>query len=354
MKAIIKRNLKNYLKNPIFWTGLIVVLISMYQTLAPYLSIHYVKPDETFRKVKMASDGDVMEGCIPATPDKERELWEKEIVKILQDTENGFGMSEAEAEAVISEMKQMEITEACQYLKTEYHFNGANYVYEDVSWYQGSPEEVNRYIRENLEKHPFSYYFGRKYTDFASLHMAFFATVLLAFLFFQDMRKNTYELLHTKPMTAFQYIAGKISSGFLIMTTALVIMNIVFIILCYATAVKSGFAMNILDFVQNSILYVLPNILMICCVYAVTALLFKNPLPAVPALVLYIIYSNMLTWDSKGQCHARPFSIMVRFPGNFFETGLPYRVYLNQLLLVAASILLMFIAVWMWKRRRVH
>ena len=49
MKAIIKRNLKNYLKNPIFWTGLIVVLISMYQTLAPYLSIHYVKPDETFR-----------------------------------------------------------------------------------------------------------------------------------------------------------------------------------------------------------------------------------------------------------------------------------------------------------------
>jgi len=319
MKAIIKRNLKNYLKNPIFWTGLIVVLISMYQTLAPYLSIHYVKPDETFRKVKMASDGDVMEGCIPATPDKERELWEKEIVKILQDTENGFGMSEAEAEAVISEMKQMEITEACQYLKTEYHFNGANYVYEDVSWYQGSPEEVNRYIRENLEKHPFSYYFGRKFTDFASLHMAFFATVLLAFLFFQDMRKN-----------------------------------IVFIILCYATAVKSGFAMNILDFVQNSILYVLPNILMICCVYAVTALLFKNPLPAVPALVLYIIYSNMLTWDSKGQCHARPFSIMVRFPGNFFETELPHQVYLNQLLLVAASILLMFIAVWMWKRRRVH
>ena len=179
MKAIIKRNLKNYLKNPIFWIGLIVVLISMYQTLAPYLSIHYVKSDETFRKVKMASDGDVMEGCIPATPDKERELWEKEIVKILQDTENGFGMSEVEAEAVISEMKQMKITEACQYLKTEYHFNGANYVYEDVSWYQGSPEEVNRYIRENLEKHPFSYYFGRKFTDFASLHMAFFAPVRL-------------------------------------------------------------------------------------------------------------------------------------------------------------------------------
>lgn len=251
----------------------------MYQTLAPYLSIHYVKPDETFRKVKMASDEDVMEGCIPATPEKARELWEEQIVKALQDTENGFGMSEAEAKTVISEMKQMEITEACQYLETEYHFYGANCAYEDVSWYQGSPEEINRYIRENLEKHPFSYYFARKFTDFASLHMAFFATVLLAFLFLQDMRKNTYELLHTKPMTAFQYIVGKISSGFLIMTVALIIMNIVFIILCYATAVKSGFTMNIQDFAQNSILYVMPNILMLCCVYAVTALLFKNPLP---------------------------------------------------------------------------
>lgn len=73
-----KRNLKNYLKNPIFWIGLIVVLISMYQTLAPYLSIHYVKSDETFRKVKMASDGDVMEGCIPATPDKERTVGERD------------------------------------------------------------------------------------------------------------------------------------------------------------------------------------------------------------------------------------------------------------------------------------
>lgn len=34
------------------------------------------------------------------------------------------------------------------------------------------------------------------------------------------------------------------------------------------------------------------------------------------------------------------------FQGNFFETELPHQVYLNQLLLVAASILLMFIAVW--------
>ena len=35
--------------------------------------------------------------------------------------------------------------------------------------------------------------------------MAFFATVLLSFLFIQDTRKSTYELLHTKPVTAVSY-----------------------------------------------------------------------------------------------------------------------------------------------------
>ena len=32
---------------------------------------------------------------------------------------------------------------------------------------------------------------------------------------------------------------------------------------------------------------------MICCVYTITAVIFKNPLPAAPILFLHIIYSNM-------------------------------------------------------------
>ena len=49
-------------------------------------------------------------------------------------------MSEAEAEAVISEdKKQMELRRRVEYLKTEYHFNGANYVcMRTFHEYQGS------------------------------------------------------------------------------------------------------------------------------------------------------------------------------------------------------------------------
>ena len=47
-------------------------------------------------------------------------------------------------------------------------------------------------------------------------------------------------------------------------------------------------------------IYIIPNLLMICCVYTITAVIFKNPLPAAPILFLHIIYSNMLTM--KNDC----------------------------------------------------
>ena len=35
MKAIIKREIKNFLKNPVFWAGLIIMLAGIYQILQP-------------------------------------------------------------------------------------------------------------------------------------------------------------------------------------------------------------------------------------------------------------------------------------------------------------------------------
>ena len=46
MKAIIRRELKNYLKNPFFWIGLFFIVFQMYQILSPYLHIHYYQQGE--------------------------------------------------------------------------------------------------------------------------------------------------------------------------------------------------------------------------------------------------------------------------------------------------------------------
>ena len=180
-----------------------------------------------------------------------------------------------------------------------------------------------------------------------------FATVLLSFLFIQDTRKSTYELLHTKPVTAVQYICGKVISGFISMLGVLVILNVIFFMLCLKTSLESGFPVTPIDFCVNSLIYIIPNLLMICCVYTITAVIFKNPLPAAPILFLHIIYSNMLTMKNDIY-YMRPFSIMVRFPGRFFETHVAKMSNINQIILVISSVILVCISVTIWKRRRVH
>lgn len=145
----------------------------------------------------------------------------------------------------------------------------------------------------------------------------------------------------------------KIISGFISMLGVLVILNVIFFMLCLKTSLESGFSVTPIDFCVNSLIYIVPNLLMICCVYTITALIFKNPLPAALVLFLHIIYSNMLT-EKNDIYYMRPFSIMVRFPGRFFETHAAKMSNINQIMLVIASVILVCISVTIWKRRRVH
>ena len=356
MKTIIKRSILDYLKNPVLWIGLIIIVASMYQCLSPYLQIHYIKQNEQITQNDVAlEDADVMDGYIPTSDDKERRReWEDTIKETLMDTsKNGFGFSRQEADHVMKEIQNMDVKTASEFLESQYGYYNAIYAYEDLEIHKGTAEEINHYIERKLSEHSFSWYFAKKFTDFAGLHMAFFATVLLSFLFIQDTRKSTYELLHTKPVTAVQYICGKVISGFISMLGVLVILNVIFFMLCLKTSLESGFPVTPIDFCVNSLIYIIPNLLMICCVYTITAVIFKNPLPAAPILFLHIIYSNMLTMKNDIY-YMRPFSIMVRFPDRFFETHVAKMSNINQIILVISSVILVCISVTIWKRRRVH
>lgn len=66
MKTIIKRSILDYLKNPVLWIGLIIIVASMYQCLSSYLQIHYIKQNEQITQNDVAlEDADVMDGTFP-------------------------------------------------------------------------------------------------------------------------------------------------------------------------------------------------------------------------------------------------------------------------------------------------
>ena len=185
--------------------------------------------------------------------------------------------------------------------------------------------------------------------------MGFTATILLAVLFMQDMRKNTYELLHTKPISATQYVVGKVAGGFLICLVILGILNLVFWAACMICTSGNGFEIRLTDFLLATCQYILPNMLMIVCVYTLAALLFKNPLPAVPLLFLYMIYSNMGSTNAEGVYgyYGRPLAIMVRFPGMFFDVTPPPLAMVNQICLLIVSAVIVLIGIQLWRRRRI-
>ena len=210
-------------------------------------------------------------------------------------------------------------------MEQEYDWYGARYLYEDSTYYKGTAEEINAYLDKKLEDKTFSFYYARKFADFAGLYMVFFAIIMLAVLFLQDTKKHTYELLHTKPVTAGKYVMGKVSAGFTICLLVLTILNILFWVLCRIYTKDSGFEVRLWDFVASTVLYILPNMLMIVSIYTLISLIFKNPLPGVPLLILYMVYSNLGGTNAEGVYGywGKPLAIMVRFPGQLFDSRLP-------------------------------
>ncbi len=355
MRGIVKSVLKDYAKNPLFWIGIIVVLAGVYQSLEPYLKIRYFQSDQEIAAFSDSSfiDAYVSEGWIPATREKQRMLWEG---KIKQNLEKDFEMSKEEAQGVIKEMAGMKIEEACRYLEETYSYYNAYYVYEDCAFYQGSARQVNDYLKEELKEQRFSWCFSRKFADFAGVYAVFFSAILLAFLFLWDTRKNTYELLHTKPLKAWQYVLGKAAGGFLAVFFVLALLTAVFFILCSRTAMQLGTDVSVLDFLYASCIYILPNLAMVVAVYVLIALAFKNPLPAVPLLVLYFVYSNMGSWNENGEYgyYGRALAIVVRFPRDFFDIAPPPMVMWNQGALLLGTAILLAVGIRIFKRRRYY
>lgn len=50
MIAIFKREIKNYLKRPLFWVGILLVIYGVFNTTSPYLMTHYLGKE---RKLSM-------------------------------------------------------------------------------------------------------------------------------------------------------------------------------------------------------------------------------------------------------------------------------------------------------------
>lgn len=359
MRTIIKREFKNYMKNPLLWIALLVIVAGIYQSIGPYLKLQrpqgQIQQDISNLSWDEIDDKDVMDGFIPATEEQQIKYGLEAVRQIL--VEN-FETSEEEAAAFISKIQETytDIPSVVEAIKETYDFSGWDSYFETYEYVPGTSDEVNSYIDEKMEEHPFSWYMAMKFGDFAGLFMGFTCAVLLVFLYMRDMKRDTYELLHTKPLSSWSYILGKAGGGFAVILFMLAVLNVIFGGLCLFYGKRAGLPVNLLDFPRVTLIYILPNMLMVVSIYTAIALLFKNPLPGVPLILLYMIYSNMGSTgpDGKFDYYGRALAIMVRFPGRLFEISPPPMWQMNQIFLIVASVVLLALSANMWKRRRYY
>lgn len=355
MRAIIRREWKNYMKNPLYWIALIVMAVGIWNMNSAYLGLHYFRDqaDLESREADSRADADITEGYMPQGEERMKEEGLSEIRKIMVSPD--FGMDEKEADRILGQIrqKQMSLDEIDEYLEQTCSFLGAGTWIEEYEYGRTDVDETNGYLKQKLEEHPYSWYLARKFTDSLSLFMGFGSAVLLAFLFFRDTRKDMWELLHTKPVGAVEYVTGKALGGYLSMLLLAAILTGCFAVLGWMQAESQGFPWRTADFAVHVCLYLLPNLLMTVSIYAAVAILFGNPLPGIPVIFLYMLYSNMGTTTENGYEYlGRPLAIMIRFDGKFFETEVPRIAVWSQPLLLAASLLLLAAAAAVWKRRR--
>ena len=111
MTAIIKREIKNYLKRPLFWIGVAVVILGVFQNVTPYLETRYVSSAEELENdlTETVHAGDVYEGYIPTEEAERRTLWEKQVEDTLR---SGEGFELPEVEAVMAKIRKMDVDPA--------------------------------------------------------------------------------------------------------------------------------------------------------------------------------------------------------------------------------------------------
>lgn len=355
MKAIIRREFKNYMKNPLYWIGIVALVVSIYSSLHEYLNICTFSNSLEVEQLEdtRPMDADVMNGYIPTDSNEQMEIGLNDIKETFIDE---YDMTEQEAERSIEDVKAQNLSVAgtIMYLEDKYQFYDGKAVFREAQQKKATVDELNHYIKSKMSEHSYAYYFAKKYVDFAGFHIAFFTVVLLAFLFIRDMKKDHYELLHTKPISAGNYVWGKYIGGVLPIILSVFIITTIFIGICQSNELQTNLINTFANMISATCLYVIPTVLITAGIYVFIALLFKNPLPAIPLILAYIVYSNMGSYDPNGNYgfNGRILGMLFRFEGKFFETEVLPVFLLNQIALVLLTLLFIFIGIWYWRKRR--
>ena len=152
MRGIIKMTIKDIIKQPFYYIGLILCCCYVYVNLCQYLNVQYFENDSQIVTLdeNSISGADIINGYIPVNDNEKEQLALSTIYKNLVEE---LDVEPNEAKDVIKEYKQgISIDDFANYLDENYGYKSAEYAFYDANMKQATIEEANNYIREKLVK----------------------------------------------------------------------------------------------------------------------------------------------------------------------------------------------------------
>ncbi|MCR5541242.1 MAG: ABC transporter permease [Ruminococcus sp.] len=356
MCFVIKTKMIRIMKNPIYFIGLIAMLIFVYIHCVGYLDIKYLVDNSQIKPVEeeQIGDADVMDGYIPMT---DEEYYIDRMYAMKDNLINNVGMDEDQVDEIINTALNMERQDAIDYLEKECPFvaDMQDYFNSGEGKKLGTAKEINGYITEAIDKEDFMDYFGRKYSDYLGIVFVFFCLIIFPFYFAPDNKKDTYELLHTKPISCRKYILSQLLGSILVGLSAVVLITLIAQGFVFINKDKFDFAISTAKIWKYTLWCMLPAIIYISAVFLLFSILFKSPFPAIPLIFIQILFSNagVTSVDGKFSYIHRPGAITIRYPELFFETHLSDNFYPMQVFLIALGVIVAAASVVLWEKKRV-
>ncbi|KSV60601.1 ABC transporter permease subunit [Acetivibrio ethanolgignens] len=345
---ILKNQIKSYYKNIFFYIGIIIVALITYFNCAKYINLHYVENENELEKIYQVDSEGIVAGRIPTTYSEKLESIYKDL------REMGYSQEDVEEMRSHIEENSLDFREIYEYFEKDKGMTNISVEFEwKYSEKKGTMKEVNELLSEYLSQGIFSEKISNKFTDFMNLYLAMITILISVFLFRNELRKDTYELLHTKSFKASNYILSKVFGQVAAIILACIVVLIGLTICSMRTANNLHVDYNILCLFWRFVMFCIPTIIYISSFSCLSSLIFKTPVPAIPILFLQVLYSNTGSRASDGSFIyvVRPLSLLTRFPGDLFKTVVKKEMYYNGILLLLVSFIILIAAIQLWKRR---
>lgn len=354
---LIKKEIGILLRNPLVYLGMLLMVMIVFWRVSPYWNF-YDNLQKHGTEAAYSEDGDVIDGYIPTSQD---ELYQTALEKLQEYLVTDCSWTDEEAKLEIEKVKKWSVPEIASYFKEQHKIAGVRSTFAEKAYHSATKEEMDAYLQEAFGENGNKTYtkeVSYKYVDYLGISSILFAMLVFVLLLYRDMKKDIYALIHVKPLSAMEFLIGKLVAGISVVFGETVPLTLIMDFLTMKAGAEYGLSVNFYDFWMTILMFHIPSILATGSLMILISLVFCNSVPTIPAMLLYYLYCNMGSYDSTlvawygYRYQAKPLSLFTRFPSVFGTNEFPKGGIFNLCFLIFLTVFALVGSIKLWERRR--